>query len=120
MDTSKLMRRNLLLYNGDVVSVLTVAKSSLRVYNITKDKFISEWIDSDKFKPLPLNLELVKELGFFIDRGSELIYKAETVRLYIEETQLGWELTIRTGSGTYFVLTIVKYYHELSNLLRAI
>ena len=54
IDTDKLMRGDRLLYGSDVVQVLTISKTSLRVYNITKDEYIAEWIDDKHFDYLPI------------------------------------------------------------------
>ena len=119
MDTKKLMRENLLLYKGDAVSVLTVAKSSLRVYNVTKDVFVERWIDSKHFEPLPLNVEMVEDLGFKTNGVMELKIELDHCNIYIEETQNGWEVTIRTGMG-YVILAKVNYHHELMNILTSL
>lgn len=55
IDTNILQRGDRIMYGDDVVQVLSTSKTSIRVYNITKDEFESRWIEAKEFEYLKIN-----------------------------------------------------------------
>jgi hypothetical protein len=101
------MRKDKVLYRGDVVSILSISKTSLRVYNVSKDEFVPRWIDDSDCEYLPLNFECLVDLGFKAKDGALV-----NDNILAAETQLGWEFSL---DGLFeFQL---KYYHELKRCL---
>jgi len=111
INTNDLKRGNQVLYGDDIVVVLTIAKTSLRVYNITKDNYIEKWLSDKEFEPLPLSKDVMLGLGF--DHYKEEIKHIKLTYLSLEELK-DKEWLINMG---FFKLITVKYQHELDNLL---
>lgn len=112
VDPDKLMRGNFLQYGVDRVKVLTIAKKSIRVYNVTQDSYINTWVGINDFDYVTLTLNIVKELGFY--------YDTDTL-VHLKDGANGIELA---GWGSLFELRVfgvkygeIKYVHELQNVL---
>lgn len=98
VDTDILQRKDYLLLEGDIVSVLSISKTSLRVYNITKDNYVPLWMNNTSFEYLPLSEEVIEMVQPRLD-------------LYMYEGGV-YGLPIFTGE-----IIEVRYAHELQRAL---
>jgi len=113
MNNDELKRHNLLLYEGNIVEVLTISKTSLRVFNISNDNYIGQWVDTNKFDPLPLSARIVEDMGF------------DNNRTYFKKVVKGRSVFISPNTREEWVLDlclrdckfVFKYHHDLYNFI---
>lgn len=77
IDTDILQRGDKLMHGGDVVQVLSISKTSLRVYNITKDLFLPKWVEAKEFEYLEVSPMTVSVVMDEVIKEVELKYSHE-------------------------------------------
>jgi len=119
IDTSELMRENLLVYGDDIVSVLTIAKSSLRVYNVTQDNYIQLWVNKNKLNPLPIYDKGLSSLGFYKSGNDGNWYKeGKTNSVKVAKIKDSDNYILSVGFlDKYMTIRQVDYMHDLKNFL---
>ena len=90
INTDIVQRGDKLMYGDDVVQVLSISKTSLRVYNITQDFFIPKWVEAKEFEYLEVSSMTVSVVMDDVIKEVELKYSHEYKRFL----QL-WELSGR-------------------------
>lgn len=112
--TNNLKRESLLLLGEDLVSVMSISKSSLRVFNVTKDKYIQYWYGIENFKGVPIDNELLVELGFKANIKKSSFTLFINARLFeVKEVEGGfWNVK-------YVGCTIkqIRFIHELQLII---
>ena len=92
--------------------VLSIAKTSVRVYNIDDDQYVNLWIDAEYCDPLKLSHDEILELGGHINK-TEGGYSFKDGPITVYDNQLGWDVWVYG----ICVKPYLKYSHELDNLV---
>ena len=91
INTDILQRGDKLMYGDDVVQVLSISKTSLRVYNITQDFFIPKWVEAKEFEYLEipvLPIILINSMG--VEKEVIITHDHE-----LNKFNSLWELSVR-------------------------
>lgn len=92
------------MYNGSRVVIMSIAKSTVRLFDIDKQEYINKWIKADDIEGIPIQKELVEKIASEFRLRCTYTFVGDICKVYFQ--------------GKPF--KVIRYLHELENLIKFI